>query len=179
MTFTEARFRLSQDLRERAARTGKRYGWFSYVKLFLDPPALAVAIFRIQAWLYAKRFVRLAGFLRNFNIICFSIDIGSAAQIDTGLIIYHPNCVVICDQCIAGKNLHLVHHNTISISPRPGANPAVDRVVIEDDVILGCGSRLLGSLRIGANSFIGANAIVTEDVPPFSFFVEEAFTHTD
>jgi serine acetyltransferase len=37
--------------------------------------------------------------------------------------------------------------------------------VIEDDVLVGCGARILGPIRIGARAQIGANAVVVTDVP--------------
>jgi serine O-acetyltransferase len=43
--------------------------------------------------------------------------------------------------------------------------------VIEDDVIVGAGARILGPIRVGARSSIGANAVVLEDVPPDSVVV--------
>jgi serine O-acetyltransferase len=38
--------------------------------------------------------------------------------------------------------------------------------VIEDDVVIGCGARVLGPIRIGRGAFIGANSVVLNDVPP-------------
>ena len=38
--------------------------------------------------------------------------------------------------------------------------------VIEEDVVIGCGARILGPVRIGRGAFIGANAVVLSDVPP-------------
>ena len=178
MTFAHTRFLIAEDLRQRACRSGKSYTWFSYVKLGFDPPALAVTIFRVQAWLQAQGFTRLATTLRFFNIVAFSIDIGSRAQIGAGLIIYHPSCVVICDQCVAGKNLHLVHHNTVAIGPRESAHRATDRVRIGDNVVLGCGSRIVGALTLGNHCFVGANAVVTTDAAAGSFLVEPDFTFT-
>jgi serine O-acetyltransferase len=42
---------------------------------------------------------------------------------------------------------------------------------IEDDVWIGAGARILGPIRIGARSRIGANAVVVTDVPPDSVAV--------
>jgi len=173
MTFRRAVWLLAADLREREAQAGKRYGWFSYVKIWFNPAALAVAFFRIQAWLHAAGWRRLATGVRNINIVLFSIDIGSRAQIDAGFIICHPNCVVIGDECVAGRKLILVHHNTI-IMRGPGA---AGRVEIADDVTLGCGSRILGPVSVGANSFIGANAVVRENLPASSFHIETELTY--
>lgn len=37
--------------------------------------------------------------------------------------------------------------------------------VVEDDVLVGCGARILGPVRVGARAVIGANAVVLDDVP--------------
>lgn len=37
--------------------------------------------------------------------------------------------------------------------------------VIEEDVVIGCGARVLGPIRIGRGAVIGANAVVLTDVP--------------
>ena len=42
---------------------------------------------------------------------------------------------------------------------------------IEDRVDIGCGAVLLGSITIGHDSVIGANAVVLKDVPPHSVAV--------
>lgn len=38
--------------------------------------------------------------------------------------------------------------------------------VIEDNVYIGAGAKVLGPIRVGANAIIGANAVVLQDVPP-------------
>jgi serine O-acetyltransferase len=38
--------------------------------------------------------------------------------------------------------------------------------IIEDDVTVGCGARVLGPIRVGRGATIGANAVVLHDVPP-------------
>lgn len=43
--------------------------------------------------------------------------------------------------------------------------------VVEKDVIIGAGAKLLGPIRIGRHSVIGANAVVVKDVPPCSIAV--------
>lgn len=41
--------------------------------------------------------------------------------------------------------------------------------VIEDDVVIGCDSAILGGVTVGARSIIGARCFITEDVPPDSY----------
>jgi len=45
--------------------------------------------------------------------------------------------------------------------------------VIEDNVVIGPGARIIGTLRIGRGATIGANAVVTEDVPSHETVVVE------
>ncbi len=55
----------------------------------------------------------------------------------------------------------------------PNARPVVSKgpVIIEDDVWLGEGVAVMPGVRIGRSSIIGANAVVTRDIPPFSVAV--------
>lgn len=46
-----------------------------------------------------------------------------------------------------------------------------NNIIIEDDVWIGYGVLILSGIRIGKGSVIGAKAIVTKDVPPYSVFV--------
>ena len=48
-------------------------------------------------------------------------------------------------------------------SSRPDGHPT-----LETNVMVGAGAKILGPLRIGRSSIIGANAVVLRDVPPFS-----------
>ena len=50
-------------------------------------------------------------------------------------------------------------------SSRPDRHPTLAR---ESNVMVGAGAKILGPLRIGRSSIIGANAVVLQDVPPFS-----------
>lgn len=49
--------------------------------------------------------------------------------------------------------------------------PAPGGPVIEEDVIIHAGAKIIGPIRIGRGSVIGANAVVLRDVPPYSLAV--------
>jgi serine O-acetyltransferase len=72
------------------------------------------------------------------------------------------------DRVTLGRNVYLVHHNTIATGPRFDESSS-DRVVIADNVIIGCGARVIGNISIGRDSFVGAGAVVTESLPDCSF----------
>ena len=160
---------IAADTRERARLENKRYGLVSYIKLLLNPHALAVIVYRLQHWLHTSGWPRLADVLRRFNVMMFTTDIGSAAVIGEHFMLLHANCIHIGNRVRIGSNVYLVHHNTIETGPRPGQS-GDDLVVIDDNVVIGCGVRVVGNLTIGHDTFIGAGAVVTDSLPECSFY---------
>jgi serine O-acetyltransferase len=79
------------------------------------------------------------------------------------LIMPHPYGVVIHAAAVLGQGMVILHQVTI------GARNIDDRApVIEDDVFIGAGAKVLGGIRVGRACTIGANAVVTRDIPPGS-----------
>lgn len=156
------------DTRERCRLAEKRYSALSYLKLLFDPPALAVVMYRLQHGLYSSGWKRTAGWLQWWNTVLFTADISSQAEIGEHFILYHANGIHIGAKARLGNNVTLVHHNTIATGPRFDERPD-DRVVVEDNTVLGCGARVVGNLTVGHDSFVGAGAVVTENLPPYSF----------
>jgi serine O-acetyltransferase len=90
-------------------------------------------------------------------------DIPLATKIGGGLLLPHPNGVVIHPDALIGPNCLLFQQVTIGAGgPRPG----VPRVGGHVDV--GAGAKILGGVSIGAHSKIGANAVVLADVPEYA-----------
>jgi serine O-acetyltransferase len=86
-------------------------------------------------------------------------DIPVNSRIDGGLLLPHPNGVVIHPDARIGPNCLLFQQVTIGV-----ANGGVPR--IEGHVDIGAGARVLGAITVGAHARIGANAVVVHDVPP-------------
>jgi|SRR5580692_5007581 serine O-acetyltransferase len=168
MTLKHTLSLIAADTKERCRQDHKRYGAVSYLKLFFNPPALAVVIYRFQHWLYANGWPRAAEVLRRLNIVFFTTDISSRAVIGEHFILFHANGIYIGDKVRIGNNVSLVHHNTIATGPRADEQPG-DLVVIDDNTVVGCGVRILGNLTIGHDTFIGTGAVVTESLPECSF----------
>lgn len=168
MTLKETLLLVAADTRERARIEKKRYGLLSYLKLLFNPPALAVVFYRFQHWLYRRGWPRAAELLRRTSIVLFTADISSQAEIGEHFMLFHSNCIYISHRVRIGRNVYLVHHNTIATGPRPDEQPE-DWVEIADNVIVGCGARILGNLTIGRDTFVGAGAVVTESLPDCSF----------
>jgi serine acetyltransferase len=97
--------------------------------------------------------------------------IGLGAQFDSIPIFPHKYYgIFISNSARIGKNVVIFHQVTIgSVSTKGSKNNGAP--VIEDDVYIGCGAKIIGNIRIGHHARIGANAIVSKDVPPNSVVI--------
>lgn len=99
-------------------------------------------------------------FLRLASTVMFGIEIGSDVELGDGVNFAHTLGTVIGGTSKVGARVKFMGNNTVGTAKDNGCP------TIEDDVIVGCGARVLGPIRIGARSIIGANAVVLSDVPP-------------
>jgi len=98
----------------------------------------------------------------------FAVDIAPAAELGPGVVIVHCFGVVIGSDTKIEGDCCIFHGVTFGDrgsewtgSDRPDGHPRVER-----DCMFGAGAKILGPIRIGRNSVIGANAVVLCDVPP-------------
>ncbi len=97
---------------------------------------------------------RLWGILLGCDISC---------KLPETIILPHPYGIIIHSKAVLGDGVVILHQVTV------GARNVDDRApVIEDDVFIGAGAKVLGGVRVGRHSIIGANAVVTRDIPPGS-----------
>ena len=85
-------------------------------------------------------------------------DIPLNCRIGGGLLLPHPNGVVIHPDAEIGPNCLIFHQVTVG-----QAGDAVP--VLEGHVDVGAGAKIIGRLKIGKHAKIGANAVVLDDVP--------------
>lgn len=86
-----------------------------------------------------------------------------AVGIGPGLCLIHPHCIIIGTGVKIGRDCLVFHEVTI------GTNVGADGVpTIGDGVDLYAGARVLGPVAVGEGSMIGANCVITRDVPPHS-----------
>ena len=85
-------------------------------------------------------------------------DIPLDSRLGGGLLIPHPNGIVIHPNAEIGNNCLIFQQVTIGSNGR-----GVPR--IGDHVDIGAGAKILGPITIGAHAIVGSNAVVTRDVP--------------
>lgn len=103
--------------------------------------------------------------LRRIQTVVFGIELGNLISLGRGVFFVHPIGVVVGGTARVGDRVRFMGANTVGTARDDGCP------VIEEDVTLGAGARVLGPIRVGARSVIGANAVVLDDIPPDSVAV--------
>jgi serine O-acetyltransferase len=94
------------------------------------------------------------------------------SEVPERLFIPHPAGIVVGNGARIGNNVVLLQQSTLGCRSAYANTLAEDGdPTLEAGVYVGPGARILGRVTIGAWSIIGANAVVTENVPPYSIVV--------
>ncbi|WP_108810339.1 serine O-acetyltransferase EpsC [Sphingorhabdus sp. Alg231-15] len=133
-------------------------------EVLLYPGVLAVGLHRVAHWLFKGELYFFARFVNHISRLFTAIDIHPGAKIGRHLFIDH-GFSVIGETAEIGDNVTIYQCVTLG-----GTNPTNGvggkrHPTIEDDTILGSGAQILGPIIVGKRSRIGANAVVTQDVP--------------
>lgn len=100
--------------------------------------------------------------LSQFTRFLTGIEIHPGARIGRRLFIDHGMGVVIGETAEVGDDVVLYHGVTLGGT---STKKVKRHPTIGDQVMIGAGAKVLGPVRIGARSRIGANAVVTRDAP--------------
>ncbi len=106
----------------------------------------------------------LAGMAR----VVTGVEIHPAARIGEALFIDHGSGVVIGETAEIGDNVTLYQGVTLGGT---GFHRGKRHPTVESDVVVGSGAKLLGPIRVGRASKVGANSVVIHDVPENSTVV--------
>jgi len=136
--------------------------------LLLYPHIKALIIHILTHFLYKKKLFFLSRLISNFARFLTGIEIHPGAQIKEGLFIDHGIGVVIGETAVIGKNVHMYHGVTLGGT---GKERGKRHPTIGDNVVIGAGAILLGNIKIGEGTKVGANAVVLEDTKPYTTVV--------
>ena len=142
----------------------------SKLSLVLTYPGVKAVFFhRLANFFSVAKFDLVARIISQFSRFLTGIEIHPGAKIGKNLFIDHGMGVVIGETSEMGNNVTIYHMVTLGgISPSINSNDQrhIKRhPTLKDNVVVGSGAQILGPVVVGKNSKIGANAVVTKDVP--------------
>jgi serine O-acetyltransferase len=126
-----------------------------------DPPRrLLGSIRRYQRWAKrggpVARLFKMASVLEHrFWSVVTASDIPINSQLGGGLLLVHPNGVVIHPDAKVGPNCLILQQVTL-----------VGGVELGGHVDIGAGAKIVRPVKVGNHAKIGANAVVLDDIPP-------------
>ena len=100
--------------------------------------------------------------LSNWAKLWTSIEIHPGAEIGKRFVIDHGVGVVIGETAIIGNDVLIYHGVTLGGKT---LDPVKRHPTVGDRVIIGAGAKLIGAITIGNDCAVGANAVVTKDMP--------------
>ena len=158
---------MREDIRGVKERDPAARFWLEIVLCY--PGFHAIILHRAAHWVWRRNLKLLGRTISQLGRFLTGIEIHPGAVIGSGLFIDHGMGVVIGETAIIGERVTLYHDVTLG-----GVAPSIDsdsqrnqkrHPTLEDDVIVGSGAQILGPVTVGRCARVGANAVVTKDVP--------------
>lgn len=138
--------------------------------VLLYPGFHALMFYRVSHWLWVRRWFLLGRLISQVGRFLTAIEIHPGAQIGRRFVIDHGAGVVVGETTQIGDDVTLYQAVTLG-----GTSPSVDsgaqigkkrHPTIMDRAIIGSGAQVLGPIVIGEGARVGANSVVTKEVPP-------------
>ncbi len=136
----------------------------SRAEILLYPGVWAIFWHRIAHRLFRARLYLLARLVNHLSRFLTNIDIHPGAKIGRNFFIDH-GFVVIGETAEIGDNVTMYQHVTLGGTDPANGIGGKRHPTISDNVIIGSGAQVLGPIIVGARARVGANAVVTKDVP--------------
>lgn len=133
-------------------------------EILLYPGLWAVGFHRIAHWLFEAELFFLARAVNHFSRFLTAIDIHPGAKIGRHLFIEH-GFTVIGETAEIGDNVTMYQCVTLGGTNPANGIPGKRHPTLCNDVIIGSGAQILGPITVGPRARVGANAVVTDDVP--------------
>lgn len=133
-------------------------------EILLYPGVLALGLHRVAHWLFEARLYFLARFVNHFSRALTAIDIHPGATIGINFFIDH-GFTVIGETAEIGDNVTIYQCVTLGGSNPTNGKGGKRHPTLMDNVIIGSGAQIIGPIVVGERARVGANAVVTDDVP--------------
>jgi len=162
---------LKGDIRTLFSKYGTLKGkpgiWGAFRILVVKPGVQALIFYRFYHRIYKLKLVLLAEFLSRLNLFFNGAEIDPGANIDSGCRIWHTSGVVIGRGVRIGKNVSIFSNVTLGGLGHSIFHHGIPGYpVIGDNVILYTNVTILGPVKIGDNTVVGAHSLVLKSLPP-------------
>ena len=142
----------------------------SKLSVVLTYPGVKAVLFHQLAHFFSvAKFDLIARIISQSSRFLTGIEIHPKAKIGKNLFIDHGMGVVIGETSEIGNNVTIYHGVTLGgISPSIDSDKQRDvkrHPTLKNNVVVGSGAQILGPVTVGENAKIGANSVVTKDVP--------------
>jgi serine O-acetyltransferase len=134
-------------------------------EILLYPGVHAVGLHRVAHWLFRGELFFLARLINHVARLLTGIDIHPGASVGRNLFIDHGQGVVIGETALIGDDVTIYQSVTLGGTDPSNGVAGKRHPTLSDGVIIGSGAAVLGPIVVGARARIGANAVVTRDVP--------------
>lgn len=111
---------------------------------------------------------KVFAFGKKVSLVGSGCELPASALLGAGLRLPHLNGIIISPMAKVGEDCTIFHQVTLGVNGRKSLELAP---VVGNRVSIGAGAKLIGPISIGDDVVIGANAVVTKDVPPHATVV--------
>jgi serine O-acetyltransferase len=129
----------------------------------------ALLFYRLTNWLWRSNWRVLGRFISSIGRLVTLIEIHPGAEIGKRFVVDHGSAIVIGETSIIGDDVTLYQGVTLGgVSPSVDSHKQVNQKrhpTLANEVIIGSGAQILGPITVGEGARVGANAVVTKDVP--------------
>ena len=133
--------------------------------MLLYPGFKAVRSYRKAHWFYEHKMFLIARAISQRCVKKTNIEIHPGAQIGKRFFIDHGTGVVIGETTVIGDDCTIYQGVTLGGT---GKDTGKRHPTLGNNVLVGCGAKVLGPFKIGDNSNIAAGAVVLNEIPPNS-----------
>ena len=120
-----------------------------------------LSIHALAHWLWKAHVPLIPRLLALFNRLLFAVQLPAGTRLGRGVRLNYSGLgTVIHERAVIGDRVEIGAQVVIG-----GRSKLYEVPVIEDDVQIGVGAKVLGPVRVGRGAVIGANAVVLHDVP--------------
>jgi serine O-acetyltransferase len=134
----------------------------SSLEVFFLPGVQALVLHRLAHAIYKLKLYTLSRIVNSFSKFLTGVDIHPGAKIGKNFFIDHATGVVIGEQSVIGDNVVMYH--SVTLGAKNQSTEAKRHPTIEDDVVIGCNSIILGDIIIHKGTKIRAGSIITKSI---------------